>query len=581
VEQLPDVAQLPLHFPDAAQRRYELIRPVLLAECTATERATQTHYHPATIGKLKRRFEQQGMLGLFPASGAGRTRERRRQLPEAAVQELQRLKSLYGGFHYRELGRIIYYKTGDRLDHKTIKRLWQRLPVSSPPPLPQLDYHSHATRPQARAQVITLYCQGWAKISISRFLHVSRPTVREWIRRFEQEDLPGLADRSRAPKVPARKAWLPLIIAVYHLQKRHPDAGRFRIWSLLGQDDVSVRTIGRVMALNKRVYDDIPHVRRPRDKQVPQSHPYKAQVPHEIWFIDGRMMDFTLQGTKWWSIVMLEGYSRTMLAAAVAPVEASWAALLVLYSACQQYGAPQRILSDSGGAYISHAFEAVCRRLEIEHITIVSTQGESWLNIMETHFNVQRRLYDYQFSLTQSPAEFDQVHRAFLETYNTTAHGGLVKEGFAPPIPRMVLGQAKGRLYTAEVLAQKFAHVCFPRLTNRYGCVTLHRYHFPVAEGFLQTPVLLWVDEPQLKAVWDSMVLAEYHCHYDKATQQVRDIGQGTWYPTPGASSQVTLLPRQAEECVVLYRPAVPRQQLNLSVPAQQLGLFERLHTAS
>src|SRR2546426_12791311 len=88
----------------------------------------------------------------------------------------------------------------------------------------------------------------------------------------------------------------------------------------------------------------------------------------------------------------------------------------------------------------------------IEHITIVSTQGESWLNIMETHFNVQRRLYDYQFSLTQSPAEFEQVHRAFLETYNTTAHGGLVKDGFATPIPLMVLGHAKGRLYAEDAL---------------------------------------------------------------------------------------------------------------------------------
>ena len=80
--------------------------------------------------------------------------------------------------------------------------------------------------------MITLYCQGWTKISMSRFLHVSRPTVREWIRRFEQEDLTGLADKSRAPKAPARTAWLPLRIAVSHLQKRHPDVGRFRIWSL-------------------------------------------------------------------------------------------------------------------------------------------------------------------------------------------------------------------------------------------------------------------------------------------------------------------------------------------------------------
>ena len=298
MEQLPDCDQLPRRFHDPVQRRYEIIRPVLLDECTATERAAHTHLHPDTIGKLKRRFERQGMLGLFPAHIEVSTRGRRRQLPEAAVQELQRLKGLYGGFHYRELGRIIYYKTGDRLDHKTIKRLWQQQPFPTPPPLPQLDYHSHPTRPQARAQVITLYCQGWTKISISRFLHVSRPTVREWIRRFEQEDLTGLADKSRAPKAPARKAWLPLMIAVYHLQKRHPDAGRFRIWSLLGQTEVSVRTIGRVMALNKRVYDDIPHVRRTRDKPEPQPHPYKAQAPHEVWFIDGRMMDFKLDGVK-------------------------------------------------------------------------------------------------------------------------------------------------------------------------------------------------------------------------------------------------------------------------------------------
>ncbi|HSX77068.1 MAG TPA: helix-turn-helix domain-containing protein, partial [Candidatus Saccharimonadia bacterium] len=75
-------------------------------------------------------------------------------------------------------------------------------------------------------------CQGWTKISMSRFLHVSRPTVREWMRRFEQEALTGVADKSRAPQAPARQAWLPLMSAVSHLHKRHPDAGRCRLWSL-------------------------------------------------------------------------------------------------------------------------------------------------------------------------------------------------------------------------------------------------------------------------------------------------------------------------------------------------------------
>jgi hypothetical protein len=154
---------------------------------------------------------------------------------------------------------------------------------------------------------------------------------------------------------------------------------------------------------------------------------------------------------------------------------------------------------------------------------------------------VQRRLYDYQFSLTQSPAEFAQVHQAFLETYHTTAHGGLVKDGFDTPIPLVVLGQAKGRLYSEDALAQKFSRALFPRTTNRHGCVTLHRYHFYVAEGFPQTQVLLWVYEDQLRAVVDSVVLAEYHCRYDGHTRQVRDIRQGTVYATRFASPQGSL----------------------------------------
>ena len=72
------------------------------------------------------------------------------------------------------------------------------------------------------------------------------------------------------------------------------------------------------------------------------------------------MMDFALDGTEWWSLIMLDGYSRTIVAGAMAPSEASWAALMVLYTACLRYGAPQTLISDSGGAYISEEFEAVC-----------------------------------------------------------------------------------------------------------------------------------------------------------------------------------------------------------------------------
>jgi Homeodomain-like domain len=571
-----DFAQLQLQFTDRTQWRYEVIRPVVLfADRTPQQRSRETQTHPATVRRLTRRFRQQGMLGLLPADVAVVARGKTPQIPDPVRHELDRLKALYDRFHYRELARILLVKLGYSIDDKTVKKLWQASPVRCQGHLGLWDYHTHPDRYQARLQVIKLYYQGWEKISIHQFLHVSRPTVDAWIRRFETEHFAGLTDRSRAPHAPVRKIWLPLMVQVYHLQKVHPDAGAFRIWSLLARADLSVRTIGRVMALNRLVYDDIPHVPKRGVKPAPGPHPYKAQARHQYWFIDGRRLDFAIDGVHWWSLILLEGYSRTMLAGMIAPTEATWVALMVLYTACLHYGAPAYLVSDGGGAYTSADFEAVCTRLQIRHETIISTQGESYQNWMETHFNVQRRLYDYQFSLARTPTELEQRHRAFIQLYNTTAHQGLLKDRRLPPIPIEVLGAAKGRLYAPDELARQFSHALFPRTTNRHGCVTLHSYHFYVEEGLPQTQVLLWMADTHLRAMFEGVVLAEYHCRYDWRDRHVTEIGAEAFHPTRFASPQGRLIPLTPADSVVVYRTRAPRCQAAHRSTTPQLLLFE------
>jgi transposase InsO family protein len=584
VRLLPDAHEPQLSFNDPTQQRYEIIRPlVLFHDRTAKQRAQETDTHPDTVGTLKRRFEAQGMLGLLPATLEVIPAGRRRRVPVEVVHELQRLKGLYEGFGYRELARIIFHTLARRIHHHTVQQLWQELQPAAPQQLPLLDYHSYAERSEARLQVIELYAQGWSKHSISQFLHVSRPTINAWIARFEADNLESLEDKSRAPHTTVRKAWLPVMVEIYHLQKRHPDAGGFRIWSLRGKHDLSVRTIERIMAINRRVYKDIPGTAPQRaPKGAPQPHPFKATAAHEYWFIDGRMMDFALAGHRWWSLIILDGYSRTMLAGAVAPSEASWVALTVLYTACRRYGVPEHMISDSGGAFISNAFEGVCTRLGIDHQTIVSTEGQSYMNLMETHFNIQRRVYDYQFSLTRTPLEFEEAHQRFLELYNTTAHQGLLKEHFASPIPLDVLGEATGRLYTSQELEHKFAHALFPRTTNRYGCVTLHSYHFYVDQGLPQKQVLLWVYGQDLRAVFDNVLLADYHCHYDLRAGKVKDIRVDRFYPSPFASRQAqgSLLERNPLESVVVSRPKSLMRHASLPLHAEQLWLFEQVRIA-
>ena len=86
--------------------------------------------------------------------------------------------------------------------------------------------------------------------------------------------------------------------------------------------------------------------------QAPQPHPYKAQHRHQYWFIDGRQMDFALDGVKWWSLLILEGYSAHHPGGGDGPDRSHWAALMVLYTACLRYGAPTSSSRQWRGLYV-------------------------------------------------------------------------------------------------------------------------------------------------------------------------------------------------------------------------------------
>jgi hypothetical protein len=162
-----------------------------------------------------------------------------------------------------------------------------------------------------------------------------------------------------------------------------------------------------------------------------------------------------------------------------------------------------------------------------------------------------------------------------MQTYNTTAHQGLLTEHFEPPIPLQVLGQAKGRFYTPDELTRQFSRALFPRTTNPYGCVTLHSYHFYVEQGVPHTQVLLWVYGEQLRAVLDNVVLAAYHCRYAWRSRKVTELRDGVFYPTRFASPQRMLLPLTPQASLILYRPTPPRRGAGKRLPRQQLLLFE------
>jgi hypothetical protein len=63
----------------------------------------------------------------------------------------------------------LFSTCGYPIHHNTVKQLGEQSPVVVTQPLDLWDYHTHPDRDQARLQVITLYSQGWDKVSLSQF----------------------------------------------------------------------------------------------------------------------------------------------------------------------------------------------------------------------------------------------------------------------------------------------------------------------------------------------------------------------------------------------------------------------------
>jgi putative transposase len=127
-----------------------------------------------------------------------------------------------------------------------------------------------------------------------------------------------------------------------------------------------------------------------------------------------------LDGRWVYSICIVEGYSRKILAGMVSPHQDLTAVLQILHAALSEYGCPQALVSDNGSVFTAHHYLAILRDLDIEPLHI--EKGKPWQNLIEAQFKVQLRLADFKFEQAETLGEVQNRHAEFIETFNTTTH---------------------------------------------------------------------------------------------------------------------------------------------------------------
>ena len=577
MQQEEPFSQLHLRFTDPIQYDYEVIRPIVLFAQSANSRSQETEVPRTTIREKAKQFFIEGMLGLVDQRAMAAC-DREVGYPDPIAKYILYLKHLYPAIHYREIGRILRKKFGYKTNHGKVQRFLERHSVPVQLELELTHFHEFEDAYEARWAVVRMFYEGWNKKSIATVLRLSRQHVTALIQAFEKDGFAALEDkRTRPDDHPDNQMTLPFMDQVFQAQLEYPDAGRFRVHGILeqrlGEATPSESTVGRAMAHN-RLWRGAPHPFEQDTDHVekePAELPYKPLYHHQYWFIDIRYL-VRLEGKWVYSICIIEGLSRTILAGMASRFQDEIAILQLLHAAFGDYGLPWGIVSDNGSVFTAEAFMRVLEGLGIEPCPIES--GQAWQNLIETQFNVQRRLADTKFIQAESFAEIEDAHAAFIQLFNTTRHWAHRDRTDDRLTPVAVLDGKLGRSVPPALVQQVFRHLQFSRMVNRHGNISIQRFYIYAERGLAHRRVTLWFYQDRLHVQYRQTLLARYHYRLERGSNQIGNITRPKLYRTPFASPQLELLELDdVQWAKIARRPEYVRRRAALAANARQLAL--------
>ena len=297
--------------------------------------------------------------------------------------------------------------------------------------------------PRGRHTLVERLEGGQRVDEVAQAMGVSAATARKWWKRFREEGLDGLQDRSSRPD------HSPLALGV-QTQERIVDLRRQRRtgrW-IAREVGISTATVSRVLRRARlsrwRELDPVPAPLR-----------YEMAHPGELIHLDTKKLGrigspghrvtglraHRHRGIGWDVVhVAIDDASRTSFAS-VAENESPPTAAAFLEHVVEHYRQRgvnvRKVMTDNGTPYVSKAFAAACQRLELRH---VRTRPYTPRTNGKAERFIQTALREWAYAATyQDSAQRTQALGAWLHHYNwhrphTALHG-------LPPISRLGLSQ--------------------------------------------------------------------------------------------------------------------------------------------
>ena len=542
IQPLLPFAEVPVTCP--TQAKYHAIAPCLAGQVEPKQQAKLLNLSYSTVSKWLKRFREDGMPGLCPAGNYNREP----YTAEKIIVSLIYFKCCVPKASSRELARVITSSTGSKLHNETVKALLERYFFWRYAEFQKLIVYPILPDAQSRRrEIVKLDRQGWTEQSITTLVKCHRSTVRKWLRRNKEEEkfkVPfhqQLLDYPSRPLNPHRKVYFGTIHAILNLQKKYPAAGWFRLRGYLLKDhgiELGETTLKKVMKMNRRLHL-VPKFLKPAAEIEAREPPPRSRHPFEYAFIDIRYLDAKPDGVQLYSCLLLEGFSRTILAGSLTDKQHVGVILSLYYLALLQWGLWETVVSDNGSQFRSSAFGKANQGLDIrQHFC---EKGRPWQNLIESQFGIQARMGEYLWRNCSNTEQAVEVHRELIRDHNRLPHYAHRKREDGKDSPLEVLGSSRGAEIDKTGLHQAFSRQVWQRRTNDKGFIRVGRWKIYIEEGLPKTPVELIYWDGKLRAEYRQEKLAEYDCRWNDKEQRPQSIDKPKHFDTTFSSRQQEL----------------------------------------
>jgi transposase InsO family protein len=290
---------------------------------------------------------------------------------------------------------------------------------------------------------------GWPTATVAEQLGISRATAYKWVRRFRADGLPGLEDRSSRPHRSPRRSSDEVTAAIISARARRR-YGPARLAPLTGHPRSTIYGILRRAGLNRMPDTDrvtgtpVRYVACHPGALVHQDHKKLGRVPGGGgWRVLGRAgtPDHRHAGVGYEHLeVFVDDASRYAVVVPVADERAesaSWAVEQAVSQFAEVGIRIERMLTDNGASYRSHAYRDALERSEIRHRRTRPFRPQT--NGKAERF-IQTLLNEWAYARPyRSNGERLHALRRFVDFYNRgrphTAIGGLVPRTAVNNVP--------------------------------------------------------------------------------------------------------------------------------------------------